>query len=245
MTKIVYIRNDDVYRLDKTFLKVFRLFKKYKIPLVYAVIPKPTTKELAAFLNREKEKNPGLLDIVQHGWSHANHNRGIGPKFEFGRTRSARQQEKDIVCGDGKMLKLFGSNFTPAFVPPCHGYDQTTLRLINKLNIPIFSAGRPTGYKYRKFKELPTSFSLNDHDENGKYVFLGTHALIKKFPKILLGPGKFIGILFHHHTLRQSKDFKGLEDLLKYLSTLRKNKSIKFLLFSKIAVLDGSLPVKF
>ena len=245
MTKIVYIRDDDVFRLDKTFLKVFRLFKKYKIPLIYAVIPKSTTKELVAFLNKEKKKNPGLLDIVQHGWSHTNHSKGISPKFEFGKTRSARQQKKDIVRGYGKMLKLFGSNFTPAFVPPYHGYDQTTLSLINKLNIPLFSAGRHTGCKYRKFKELPTPFSLNDHDKDGRYVFLGTRALIKKFPKILLGPGKFIGILFHHYTLRQSKDFKGLEDILKYLSTLRKNKSIKFLLFSKIAVLDGSLPVKF
>ena len=40
MGKIVYIRDDDVFRLDKTFLKVFRLFKKYEIPLIYAVIPK-------------------------------------------------------------------------------------------------------------------------------------------------------------------------------------------------------------
>ena len=174
-----------------------------------------------------------MLDIIQHGWSHTNHGKGIGLKFEFGKTRSACQQKKDIVRGYQKMFKLFGLNFTPAFVPPYHGYDQTTLSLINKLNIPLFSAGRPSGYKYMKFKEFPTPFSLNDHDKDGRYVFLGTRALIKKFPKILLGPGKFIGILFHHYTLRQGEDFTELENLLSYLNTLHKNKSIKFLLFSK------------
>ena len=65
MTKIVYIRDDDVFRLDKTFLKVFRLFKKYKIPLIYAVIPKSTTKELVAFLNKEKKKNPKAKVVTE------------------------------------------------------------------------------------------------------------------------------------------------------------------------------------
>jgi len=87
-----------------------------------------------------------------------------------------------------------------------------------------------------KFIELPTRFSLNDYDDGGRYVFLGTRDLIKNFPKILLKPEKFIGILFHHYTLKQKEHFIELEKFLKFLNTLQKNNLVKFVLFSDLLV---------
>ena len=41
------------------------------------------TKSLSGFLCRAKEKTPQLLDIVQHGWVHANHSLEAGTNMNL------------------------------------------------------------------------------------------------------------------------------------------------------------------
>lgn len=228
----VYIRDDDVYRLDRGFLRTFTLFKKYRIPVIYGIIPGLADKELTKFLNNEKNNNPKLFDIVQHGWKHKNYNRNTKHKYEFGISRSYHQQKQDIQNGYLKMKEYFGKNFTPAFIPPYHGYNQITLKIINELKIPIFSADKFHSLFQKKFIELPTPFSLNKYDIKGRPIVLDVNLLIRLFLKNLKTCKGLLGILFHHSAIKNDNDFKGIKNFLFFLKELNRNKTIKFILFS-------------
>jgi len=118
--KFLFIRNDDVYAYDDNFVNLFTFFTENSIPVVYGVVPKLIEKKLIHFLNKKKRENPDLFDIVQHGFCHANHSKNPTSKYEFGTSRSYKQQKDDILRGYTLMKKIFKSNFTPAFIPPYH-----------------------------------------------------------------------------------------------------------------------------
>src|SRR5208283_766088 len=116
--------------LDRQFRFFFEQAIDRGIPVVYAVIPGKMDRGLIRFLCRAKERTPRLLDIVQHGWIHANHSVKAGIKYEFGASRSLKSQRTDIQQGHKKMRLAFGEHLTSAFVPPYHGYDERTLRVL-------------------------------------------------------------------------------------------------------------------
>ena len=52
-----------------------------------------------------------------------------------------RPRREDIRQGLKKMRQAFGKHFTPAFVPPYHGYDERTLQVLHEEGFQVFSAG--------------------------------------------------------------------------------------------------------
>lgn len=170
----LFIRDDDVWTLDEKFRFFFDLAIDHNLPVVYAVIPAKMDKDLVRFLRRAKEKKPHLLDIVQHGWRHLNHSANDKTKYEFGASRSVKSQHEDILQGLKKMRLAFGELFTPAFVPPYHGYDERTLRILQKENFRIFSAGsRRLGKKFQ-LVELPAQISFSRYDKGRSSIHTAT-----------------------------------------------------------------------
>ena len=230
--KYIYLRDDDVYKCDKNFKRIFATLKEYKIPVIYGVIPKLATKNFAHFLNKEKTKNPSLIDISQHGWKHTNYGGKTRNKYEFGHLRSITQQGKDILKGYLKMKKLFGKNFTPAFIPPYHGYNKNTLKIIDELKIPIFSANKKTTIKKKKFLDLPIDIVLNDYNKKSRPVTLKSEIMIKRLLASLNCKGNTKGILLHHNTITTDNDFKEIKVFLLFLRKMATKKIIKLAIFS-------------
>ena len=230
--KLLFIRNDDVYNYTENFKNLFLSFKKYSIPVIYGIIPNLIEKKLVHFLNKEKKKNSHLLDITQHGFSHKNYSKNKENKYEFGPTRTYIQQKQDIYKGYLKMQKLFGNNFTPAFIPPYHGYDFKTLKIINELKIPIFSAGYKTMFKDKSFLDLPAQVSTNKYNHKGKPLFSSLDEIIRNF---VIAKNRYLitGILIHPNTLNY-KSFKILKDFFKILNKLRNRNTIEIVTFSQI-----------
>jgi len=233
MKKYLFIRDDDVYKYDEKFLNVFNLFKKHKIPVIYGVVPKLIEKKLANFLNKEKKRNPHLLDIVQHGWSHKNYSKDTKNKYEFGPSRSYFQQKQDIKRGYLKMRRLFGKNFTPAFIPPYHGYNSTTLEIINELKIPIFSADEISKVKNKCFIDLPARLSLNKYSKTGKPLFIDAISMIKLFIVYLKRYKNLLGLIFHHSSIKSNKNFYEMKKFVSFMKNLKKE-NIKIILFSDL-----------
>lgn len=233
LEKIIYIRDDDVHRHNKSFIRVFNFVKKYKVPLIYGVVPGLMDKKIIQFLNKEKSLNPHLFDICQHGFRHINHNRELSKKYEFGPTRSYLQQKHDILKGYYKMSKSFRRNFTPAFIPPFHGYNKDTLKIINEMKLLIFSAGIKTAFKNKNFIDLPAGISLNDYDHNGRPTVPKTALMIKRILAFLADTKKTAGIVFHHSAIRNVRDFKKMKIFFLFLARLNAEKKIKIILFSK------------
>lgn len=192
----LFIRDDDVWTLDKKFRFFFDLAIDHNLPVVYAVIPAKMDKGLVRFLRRAKEKTPHLLDIVQHGWRHLNHSTDDETKYEFGASRSVAFQREDIRRGFKKIRLAFGEHFTPAFVPPYHGYDERTLRILQKEGFQIFSAGsRRLGEKFR-LVELPAEISFSRYDKDGSSINTATAMVGMLARDIYRRPVS--GILTHH-----------------------------------------------
>ena len=243
--KYIYIRDDDVYKCDNKFKRMFSFLKENKIPAVYGVIPKLTTKNLSDFLNREKNKNPNLIDIVQHGFKHQNYGGKIKNKYEFGPSRNFTQQRADILNGYLRMKKLFGKNFTPAFIPPYHGYNRNTLKAIHELKIPIFSGDSRITGKRNKFINLPINISLNDYNKKGKTVALKSNILIKRLLASLSRPRGVIGLLLHHNFVIENNNFKEIKIFFLFIKKLEREKRIKPILFSQLLKNNHSGPHRY
>lgn len=232
--KILFIRDDDVYNTDANFMNIFEFCLKQEISLVYGVIPNKITPALIKLLNKEKSKFPHLFDIVQHGWRHKNYNSGVINKYEFGPLRNYEQQKRDIRKGLFRMINAFGRNFTPAFIPPYHGYDKTTLRIIDELHYPIFSADKINFRENKRFIELPAIISLNEFSKKGKPLLTDVTSTLRKITRFINSSNKILGIVFHHHMLKNASQLKDMQKTLLFLKGLSHEGYIRIVLFSHI-----------
>lgn len=132
---IVFIRNDDVNILDDTFVRFVDCFIAHNIPLALAVEPANLTPEMVQYLLKARTSYPSLIEIVQHGWSHATHDLG-----EFGGSRGYKDQLADISRGLDVMRTNFGEAFFPAFTFPFGQYNEHTIRVLNELDYLVFSS---------------------------------------------------------------------------------------------------------
>ena len=228
MNKLVFIRDDDVWRLTPAFLAFFNHCFDNDIPVVYAVIPAKMQRSLVRFLRSKKKKKPSLVDVVQHGWRHANHQlkskASKDGKYEFGPLRSYSVQCRDICCGRSKMFEAFGRDFTDAFVPPFHGYDKATLRAVEECGFKMFSARKEEIFPQGRVVSFPVGLSLPfGHDLRGS---------MNAFWRHLKGPGAVVGMLGHHEKMKGAQ--KEVLHFLLALKKLQKEKVCRLTTFSGV-----------
>lgn len=232
MSACLFIRNDDVWTLDKHFQFFFNAAMKQRLPIIHAVIPGKMDKGLIRFLRRAKERNPELLDIVQHGWMHTNHSEIIGKKYEFGVSRSLKNQREDIHRGQERMRLAFGNHFTPAFVPPYHGYDERTMRILNEENFQIFSAGISRSKTKKRFLDIPAQISFSRYNQGRASV----HSAQDMLGNLVRGIGRrpILGVVTHHTDFNTVESRRELTRFFDCVEALRNKKDWRILLFSDL-----------
>ncbi|MDD5538358.1 MAG: hypothetical protein PHF12_05275 [Candidatus Omnitrophica bacterium] len=232
MNKLVFIRDDDVWRLTPAFLAFFNHCFDNDIPVVYAVIPAKMQPSLVCFLRSKKKKNPFLVDIVQHGWRHADyHVKGKAlhdhdGKYEFGPSRSYAVQYRDICRGRSKMLEAFEDDFTDAFVPPFHGYDKATLQAVEECGFKIFSARKKEIFPQGQIFSLPVGLSLPAGHDLREFMNICW--------KYLNSRDRIVGVLGHHEKLRSVRKRREVFNLFSALKKLQKEKVCCLTTFSEI-----------
>ena len=236
MSAHLFIRNDDVWTMDKEFCFFFERALDRGIPVVYAVIPGKMDRGLIRFLCRAKEKTPRLLDIVQHGWIHANHSVDAGTKYEFGPSRNYGSQHMDIQQGLKRMRLAFGEHFTPAFVPPYHGYDERTLRVLHEEGFQVFSAGARRPQIKRRFMEIPAQVPFSRY-EPGRTSIHNARDMAGILARSI-GLRPLSGVLTHHADFSTAASRKELTRFFDWIVALESKKGWRVLLFSDI--LSGS-----
>lgn len=227
----VFIRDDDVWELSSAFCDMFRFLIALKIPVVYGVIPSKLQKDCASFLKQEMRRYPGLIDIAQHGLKHVNHSRSR-KKYEFGANRTYKEQLLDIQEGRGILRDHFGRRLLSAFIPPYHGFDHNTIRVLDELGIAIFSAGeraKAGGF----FLDVPTQVLLNQYGLDGRPVFLKAGLTIGNLISRLV-PGQLTGVLMHHDVIRHKRDLREVKIFFRALTRLRDENKVRLVLLSEI-----------
>ena len=124
-------RDDDAGWEDERLFALLDLFAHYLLPLDVAVIPAALSPGLAADLRTRPEVARGLLGFHQHGFTHENHE-PVGRPCEFGPSRPADAQRRDIEVGARRLQQLIGET-APIFTPPWNRCTATTGRCLLEL----------------------------------------------------------------------------------------------------------------
>lgn len=228
---LVFLRDDDIGTDDGIFFELASFYSERHIPVVYGVIPDRLELRMISVLRKAKKIDPGLVDIVQHGFRHINYAAPKLAKYEFGARRTYAQQLQDIKSGLGIMRNIFSEDFTPAFIPPYHGYNQDTLKIIQELGFSIFSAGQLAALSGKAFLDLPARVSLNEFQPDGSSRVLNVQEMMATFRRVFV-TGGVIGIVFHHHLIKTSADMRAMKDFFRSLVRWRDEEKIRFGLFS-------------
>ncbi len=137
--KQIFLRNDDVRdRLDRELVDLTDLCIKYNVPISHAVEPANVTHDVVNWLMDVKKQNPGLIEIIQHGYDH--NRKHPEEKMEFGGNRSYQDQLDTIRKGKDLMDKYFGDHWDAVFTFPYGSYNTNTLKAIDKLGYLAISS---------------------------------------------------------------------------------------------------------
>ena len=177
---------------------------------------------------------------MQHGWLHTNHSIKIGKKYEFGTSRPHASQQEDIQLGLKRMLLAFGECFTPAFVPPYHGYDARTLKVLHKEGFKVFSAGERRGEVDQSLIELPAQVAFTRYENNEASI--RTARGVMGDVALSVGQRALTGVLTHHADFSSTADRRELKLFFKYVAGLKVKEGWRVLLFSDVLSVKRGKP---
>jgi hypothetical protein len=139
----VFFRDDDPTNITNELLLMNEIFVKESVPISYQIIPNKLNIEFIDWIKDQKQENPNIISIGQHGYSHTDY--GCS---EFGKCRTYSQQYDDIKNGKYIMETNFGNDFSYVFTPPHNIYDEDTIKALQNNNFTILSAS--VSHKYSK-----------------------------------------------------------------------------------------------
>lgn len=108
----LWLRDDDAVEPTPALDRLFDLARA-GVPATVAAIPAGTGTALA-----EAVAGVAGVEVVQHGWSHANHARAEEKRQELGAHRPIGAVMDDLARGFAQLAALHGPRFVPVMVPP-------------------------------------------------------------------------------------------------------------------------------
>ncbi|WP_334174832.1 polysaccharide deacetylase family protein [Pseudoxanthobacter sp.] len=106
-------RDDDATEPTLALERLLGIARAFAAPLALAVIPAGATRALA---ERLAESND--VHVLQHGWSHTNHQPAGARAAEVGDARPADVVLQELDGGRIRLEALFGPQFLPVLTPP-------------------------------------------------------------------------------------------------------------------------------
>lgn len=209
-----FFRDDDVGWSDKRLDRLLDQFEYHQLPLDLAVIPDTVGNALAAVLRARVRAMPGLLGLHQHGYSHANHEQ-VGRKCEFGVSRSARQQYRDLEQGQQRLQYYLGPLLIdPIFTPPWNRCTQTTVDNLLALGFAVLSRDKTAqALSLKDLAELPISVDWVQRRAGSR---LAIAEIVEQLVHSIVS-AKPVGIMLHH-AIMEENDMQQLDTLLALLS---------------------------
>ncbi len=140
-------------------------------PLALAVIPAEMVPELAGYLTGRK------VDVLQHGYSHRNHEPPEAKKAELGAARPAAAVREELRRGARLLAAAFGAQALPVLVPP---WNRIAEPLIAHLAEDGYRGLSTQGARRPALKEgiLRVNTHIDIVDWRGGRCFIGREAAI-------------------------------------------------------------------
>ena len=140
-------RDDDAGRPHPAFDRLLALAAKTEAPLALAVVPDWLTHEVAAAIRAA----PRQLGVLQHGFTHANHETAPPPgggklrPAECGAARPPGLVLAEAAAGWEGLRAAVGDRALPVFVPPWNRIAPAVLAGLPRLGYRALSAFGPRG----------------------------------------------------------------------------------------------------
>ncbi len=174
-TATFWWRDDDAVEATPALGRLLGLRRDLGVPLAIAAIPARARADLAEALRAEAD-----IDLLQHGYAHANHRPpGDGKKTELGSDRDLWTVAREIADGRGRMDTVFGEGkWLDVMVPPWNRIDPPVVALLPALGFN----GLSTFHVRPAAEPVPELIAVNTHidviDWPGTRAFSGDEACI-------------------------------------------------------------------
>lgn len=226
--KIIYLRDDDVYKKDKEFVSFFNWMISNKIKCSYSVIPSMLESNLIDFFYSNK-KHIKYFDILQHGYSHKQNKKRI----EFGDGVRLSVQKLFIKKGFNILKSKLSDFFIPVYVPPFHNYDLKTVDACIEAGIKHISASRKIyNDKLYKINFFYCDVNFNEY-KNGVALPVDL-PFLKRLTLEKIKKRKITGIYFHHNTFSKYNNMKKFIEYIEFLKKLEGKGIVKIKKISEI-----------
>lgn len=180
-------RDDDAQRPSPALARLLRL--RPDCPLGLAVIPAGAETALA-------ESVAGPVDVLVHGFAHANHAGAGERKSEY---PAGRRVPEELRAGRERLEAIFGDRVLPVFVPPWNRMGDDAAEALPAAGYEALSGhrGRPAG----PLPRLDTHVDLIDWRVGRR--FAGAGAVLRALTDALAarrraGDPRPTGVLSHH-----------------------------------------------
>src|SRR5262249_49112897 len=107
------------------------------LPLSIAVIPALAERSLVELLADPR------IDVLQHGYSHTNHEPPGGRKTELGAARPVQAMQEELMHGWQSLSTLFGRQALQVLVPPWNRIDSVLAETLPELGYVGLSTDKP------------------------------------------------------------------------------------------------------
>ncbi|WP_295134236.1 polysaccharide deacetylase family protein [uncultured Reyranella sp.] len=190
-------RDDDAVDAGRALDRLLAVGRETGTPLALAVVPAQATAALADRLSEE----PGV-DVLQHGYAHANHAMAPEKKIELGLQRPAMLVLGELGTGWMALERLFGSRALAVMVPPWNRIAPILVPTLPEIGYRGLSTFGPRArvHPVRGLLQVNTHVDLVDWKGGRRFAGEETalSALVTALARARGGDGEPIGILSHH-----------------------------------------------
>lgn len=218
-TADLWWRDDDAIDATPALDRLLGLQRATGVPLALAVVPAAATATLAARLAEAPD-----VDVLQHGYAHANHAVAPDKKIELGLQRPAMLVLGELGTGWMGLERLFGAQAIPVMVPPWNRIASPlvpTLPEIGYRGLSTFGS-RLRAQPVRGLCQVNAHVDLIDWKAGRGFVGeeSALDALVTALGRAREGDGEPVGLLGHHLAM-DGKAWDFLESVLERTTMLQ------------------------
>lgn len=195
-TADLWWRDDDAADVGPELERLLAIHRDAGVALALAVVPSQATTALADRLNQETG-----IDLLQHGYAHANHAAPGAKKAELGTERPAMLVLGELGTGRLALDRLFGRRPLPVLVPPWNRIAPALVPPLPEIGftgLSVFGARRRP-WPVKGLLEVNTHVDLIDWKARrfvGEAAALS--ALVAALARARTGAHEPVGLLSHH-----------------------------------------------
>jgi hypothetical protein len=190
-------RDDDAVDSGAALDRLLELQQATAMPLALAVVPAHATEALAQRLAAVP-----AIDVLQHGYAHANHALPPDKKCELGPHRPAMLVLGELGTGRMALERLFASRALPVLVPPWNRIAPALVPALPEIGFSGLStfATRRRAEPVRGLRQVNTHMDIIDWKTGPRFIGqdAALAALVEALSQSRSATGEPIGLLSHH-----------------------------------------------